>query len=292
MGHLSFLSVQTKCRAQRNNKRKFYTGNELRVSRDRQTSSFLSQQWYLGLIIGTNLTDPVPGTRYTTLSPIDKSTESLNKNYEKFNLPGLQAGLNFTYQYHIFNISLQPNFRRQSFAYGNQYEWVDDNNPENTLVLNYNQEHNLDYIELPLLVKVLFLQGSIRPYVGVGAYYGWLVNANKSVKVDGIDHASGGSYPFNKEALSVGATNLFISYNTGIIGAVGLNYDPGNVRLTLDIQYYYGLVNITDTANRFTDNRLAGIGDAMDDLSLNNLAINFGIMFPLRFLSNDFSSTE
>ena len=289
---LLVLSSIGEVHAQKKNKKRYYSGSELRGGRGKQTSSFLSQQWYLGLILGTNVTDPIPGTRYSTFSPIDKNAESLYKKYEKFNIPGVQAGLNFTYQYRMLNVSLQPNFRRQSFAYGNQYEWIDDNNAENSLVLNYYQEHKLDYIEIPLSVKVFFLQGSVRPYVGIGGYYGWLVNANKSINVDGVDRASGNSYPFNKESLSVGATNLFVSDNAGVLGSIGFNYDPGNVRLTVDIQYRYGLVNITNTTNRFTDNRLAGIGDALDDLSLNNIAINIGILFPLRFLSNDFSSTE
>ena len=189
-------------------------------------------------------------------------------------------------------LSLQPNFRRESFAYSNHYMWVDDTNSENTLELNYYQEQKLDYIEVPLILKASFLQGNIKPFVGVGGYYGWLVNANKSITVDGIDRASGSAYPFNKESLSVGATDLFVNYNAGILGSIGFNYDPGNIRLTFEIQYRYGLTNITNTANRFTDNRLAGMGDALDDMSLNNLAINLGVLFPLRFLSNEFSSSE
>ncbi len=267
----------------RNNKRKYYSGKE---------SSFLNQQWYLGLLIGGNVTESVPGTRYSTFSPIDASPQSLDKNYEKFNKIGVQAGLDFTYLYKMLIVSLQPNFRRESFAYSNQYMWVDETNSDNTLELNYYQEHKLDFIEIPLIVKVSFLQGSIKPFIGVGGYYGWLVNANKSITVDGVDRASGSDYPFNKESLSVGASDLFVNYNAGVVGSIGVNYDPGNIRLTFEIQYRYGLTNITNTANRFTDNRLAGIGDALDDLSLNNLAINFGVMFPLRFLSNEFSSTE
>jgi hypothetical protein len=276
--------------AQNKNKKRYYPGKTSVGGKN--SSSFLSQQWYLGLIIGVNLTEPVPGTRYSTYSPIDKDTETLYKQYEKFNKLGLQAGIDFSYQYRMLIVSLQPNFRRQSFAYSTQYEWVDDNNTENTLELSYYQEQKLDYIDIPLEVKISFLQGKIKPYVGVGGYYGWLVNANKSITVDGVDRASGSSYPFNKESISVGASDLFVDYNAGVLGSIGFNYDPGNIRLTLDIQYRYGLTNITNTANRFTDNRLAGMGDALDDLSLNNLAVTIGVLFPLRFLSNDFSSTE
>jgi hypothetical protein len=277
--------------AQKKVKKRYYPGAELRGG-GQKSSSFLSQQWYLGLIVGVNLTDPIPDTRYSTFSPIDKTDDALYKQYESYNKPGIQAGLDITYSYRFLSVSLQPNFRRQSFSYSNRYEWVDDTDSNNTLELNYNQDHNLDYLEIPLILKISFLQGNIKPYVGLGGYYGWLVNANKSITVDGVDKASGSSNPFNRESLSVGATSLFVDNNAGVLGAIGVSYDPGNIRLTLDIQYRYGLSNIANTSNRFTDNRLAGIGDALDDLTLNNIAVNIGILFPLRFLSNEFSSTE
>ena len=277
--------------AQKKAKKRYYSGTELRGGGQKSTS-FLNQQWYLGLIFGVNLTGPIPETRYSTFSPIDENVEAMHKQYESYNRIGIQAGLEFTYIYRMLNISLQPNFRRQSFSYMNHYEWVDDNNPDNTLELYYKQDHNLDYLEVPLIVKISFLQGNIKPYIGIGGYYGWLVNANKSIAVNGIDKASGSSNPFDKESLSVGATSLFVNYNAGVLGAIGLSYDPGNIRLIMDIQYRYGLTNIANTSNRFTDNRLAGMGDALDDLTLNNIAVNIGILFPLRFLSNEFSSKE
>jgi hypothetical protein len=285
------ISNSEKIYAQKKNNKRFYSGNELR-SGNKKSGSFLNQQWYLGLILGVNVTEPVPVAQYSTFSPIDKDGLTQDKQYEKFNIPGIQAGLDFSYQYRILVVSLQPNFRRQTFAYANHYQWVDDNNTENTLELNYYQEHQLDYIEFPLQVKVNVLQSSIKPFAGIGGFYGLLANANKSITVDGVDRASGSSYPFNKEALSVGATDLFVKYNAGLLGSIGLNYDPGNIRLNLEIQYRFGLTNVTNTTNRFTDNRLAGIGDALDDMSLNNLGVHITILFPLRFLSNDFSSTE
>ena len=272
-------------------KRKYYSGSELKMGK-KESPSFLSQQWYLGLIFGVNLTEPVPENRFSTYSPVDAVPEALYKEYQQYNKIGVQAGLDFSYRYRMLMVSLQPNFRRESFTYRNEYNWVDDNNSDNTLQLNYNQEQHLDYIEIPLMLKIIFLQGKVKPYIGAGGYYAWLINATKSVTVDGVDRASGSSYPFNKASVSVGATDLFTNYNAGVMAGVGVNYDPGNIRLTLEIQYRYGLTNIANTANRYTDNRLAGMGDALDDLSLNNLAVNVGILFPLRFLSNDFSSTE
>jgi hypothetical protein len=66
----------------------------------------------------------------------------------------------------------------------------------------------------------------------------------------------------------------------------------GNVRLNLDIQYKHGLSNISSTQNRFGSDRLSGVGDSLDDLQLNNIALSIGCLFPLRFLEKDFKSLD
>ncbi|MEJ0032052.1 MAG: outer membrane beta-barrel protein [Bacteroidota bacterium] len=57
--------------------------------------------------------------------------------------------------------------------------------------MKFDQEQQLDYADLPLLVKYEFTQNKLRPYVQIGAYYSVLINATKSVTVSGTDNASG-----------------------------------------------------------------------------------------------------
>jgi len=288
---LIFLSIGVlPVEAQKKSKKKYYSGSQLKGGGPK-TTSFLSQQWWLGFIFGANLTDPQPGTRYSTFSPIVESGLSTDKTYESYNKIGFQAGISFTYSYRILSVSLQPNYRQQSFAYSNQYQWIDENDSENSVILNYYQEQNLDYIDFPLTISASFLSGKLKPFIEVGGFYSLLINANKEVSVDGVDRASGSPNPFTRGSLSIGATEQFTN-NAGLVGGIGFNYDPGNIRITFDIQYRYGLSNVTNTENRYADSRLAGIGDVLDDLSLNNIAVNVGVLFPLRFLSKDFAATE
>jgi hypothetical protein len=73
---------------------------------------------------------------------------------------------------------------------------------------------------------------------------------------------------------------------------VGLYLNQGNVRFNLDIMYKLGMSNITSTKNRFGSDRLSGVGDTMDDMKLNSVAITAGCLFPLRFLGRNFRSTD
>ena len=159
------------------------------------------------------------------------------------------------------------------------------------LVQNYHHEQKVEFADLPLLVKYDITGSRLRPYVQVGIYYSLLINAIKTVTVTGTDFASGGTNPLNSDPVIVGTKDLFTNY-WGLIGGAGVTYQLGNVRLVLDASYRYGMSNIVNAKNRFSNDRLSGIGDAQDDLKLHNIMVTAGVLFPMRFLSTDFKSND
>jgi hypothetical protein len=120
-----------------------------------------------------------------------------------------------------------------------------------------------------------------------------LLDAGKEVTMKGVDNAAGGENEFRDESINIGAKDLFAKTHWGLLGGLGLNYNLGNnVRLNLDVMYRYGMSNIVSTKNRYGSDRLSGVGDVMDDLSLDNLAVSVGCLFPLRFLSSGFKTLD
>ena len=116
---------------------------------------------------------------------------------------------------------------------------------------------------------------------------------SKEVSINGIDNAAGGVNEFKDESIIIGAKDLFAKNHWGLMGGAGLNYNLGNnVRLNLDVMYRYGMSNIVSTKNRYDSDRLSGVGDVMDDLTLDNLAFSVGCLFPLRFLSSGFKTLD
>ena len=89
----------------------------------------------------------------------------------------------------------------------------------------------------------------------------------------------------------VGVKDMYDNY-WGLMAGMGLNYHLGNVRLVLDASYWKGMSNITNVDNRYGNDMLAGIGDAPDDLDLNNIVISAGVLFPMRFLSKSFNTLD
>ncbi len=257
-----------------------------------QQSSFLDKQWWIGLKVGPNLKKASSETRYSILTATNYAQVLGNKNYDGFNQLGSQATLEITFNYKGIGFSFQPTYRLSRFTYKNKFTWDNSENPSESLELNYSHEHKVDYADLPLIIKYDFTSNSLRPYVQAGVFYSLLVNASKEVAITGTDMASGGTNEFSSEPLIIGARDLFYKGYWGIIAGTGLHYNMGNVRLVLDMSYRIGMSNITNTETRYSNDRLSGIGDALDDMKTDNLMVSIGCLFPLRFLSTSFKSID
>jgi Outer membrane protein beta-barrel domain len=269
------------------NKKKPSFNNKARSDQNK----FLEKQWWLGFKAGVNLSDVIPEKRYTVLTPTNYPASSTDKTYDSYNKTGSQVCLEITFYYKGFSFSTQPMYKHSRFTYANQFNWTNPENSAERLEMKFDQEQQIDFADFPLLVKYEFTGNKLRPYIQAGAFYSFLVDANKSVKVSGVDYASGGTNAFANEPVIVGAKDLFENY-WGLIGGAGVNYNLGNVRLVLDVSYRHGMSNIANVDNRFSNDRLNGIGDAQDDLLLRNITISAGCLFPLRFLSNSFKALD
>jgi hypothetical protein len=253
---------------------------------------FLQQQWWIGLKGGVNASVMNVDKSYSVIVPSNYSSDLTKKVYDKWKPLGMQIGLEATYFYRGFSASIQPTYTTTRFSYHNSYSWIDPETPANRLDLKYEQDQQSSYLYLPLLFKYEFHLQAITPYIQAGAYTAFLLDATKSVDISGTDYASGGTNDFRYETVSVGAKDLFATNHYGFIAGGGLYYNIGNIRLNLDVQYRIGQSLITNGKNRYQNDRLSGIGDAMDDLSIRSIAVSFGTLFPLRFLSSGFKSYD
>jgi len=261
--------------------------------KNKEDEKFLEKQWWLGFKAGANLSKTTVEKTYSIISPTNYEPSSIGKQYDNFNLIGSQATIEVSFYFKRFLLSFQPTYQHSRFAYSNSFVWSSDEVATNRVELNFEQEQKLDHAILPLIVKYDVYGNKLRPYVQLGIYSAILINATKEVTSSGIDNAAGGENQFTNEPISVGAKDLFASSHWGLLGGIGMNYNLGNnVRLNLDILYKYGMSNITSTDNRYGSDRLAGVGDTMDDLTLDNVSVSLGCLFPMRFLSSGFKTLD
>jgi hypothetical protein len=258
---------------------------------NKENEKFLEKQWWLGVRGGANLTKVNPTTAFSILAPTNYDASESRKKYDNFSLTGSHVTMEVTFYYKQFTFSLQPTFQHSRFAYSNQYRWLGDTE-NNNVELNYKQEQKVDHLLIPLVVKYEFMASTrLRPYVQIGIFQAFRIGATKEVTVSGIDQASGGQNQFEDEPITVGAKDLFAKKYWGVLGGAGVYYNlRNNVRLNFDVQYKLGMSNIVSAENRYSNDRLSGVGDAMDDLEMDNINISLGCLFPLRFLESGFKS--
>lgn len=254
-------------------------------------NQFLEQQWWLGFKAGTNLAQADPLKRYTILTPTNYSSSLTDKQYDDFKELGIQTSIEISYYYKGFYFSTQPGYISSTFTYSNELQWVSSLNASETLTQTYKQSQKVEYADFPFIIKYDIAGNKLRPFVQVGIFYSLLLNAVKTVNVSGVDQASGGTNELSTEPLIVGAKDLFSNY-WGLMGGVGATYQLGNVKLILDASYRQSMSNIANPQNRFSNDRLSGIGDAQDDLNLKNIVISAGVLFPMRYLSSSFKSND
>jgi Outer membrane protein beta-barrel domain len=257
-------------------------------ARNSANSDFLDKQWWLGFKAGVNFSKVVVDKSYAVLTPTNY--EATKKKYDDFSGVGAHATVEVTFTFRQFSISLQPTYRNSQFSYSNHYEYTDEGDPQ--IILDYKHVQKVDWAEFPLLIKYDITQSKLRPYVQVGAYYAFLINANKSVETSGVNYVSGSANKFTEPEIIVGASDLFAKKHWGLVFGAGVNYHVGNIRLNLDVMYRKGMSLANSTENRFSDERLSGTGDVMDDIKINNIAVSLGCLFPLRFLSSGFQSID
>lgn len=263
-----------------------------KFNKNKEKNVFLKKQWFLGFKAGVNLAGAEMIKAYSAITPTNYEVTDVRKEYVNYKDLGTQATLEATFYFTGLSLSFQPTYRHNRFVYENSYAWSDSENPDFRLDLKYRQQQNIDYFDFPVLAKYEKMFNKISPYIQGGIYASFLINANKSVNVSGVDYASGGTNTFKNETIIVGASDLFAKNHWGLMGGAGVYFNQGNVRFNLDIMYRHGLSNITSTQNRFSSDRLSGVGDTMDDMRLSSVAITAGCLFPLRFLGKNFRSTD
>ncbi len=288
---LCFLVAVAAVGQEKKDKRKASAYNKQK--QNKEDEKFLEKQWWLGFKAGANLSKANVEKTYAIIAPTNYDASTVGKKYNSYNLLGSQATLEVSFYFKRFLFSFQPSYQHSRFEYSNSFEWTSSDEATNHVKLDFEQEQKLDHAILPFIIKYDIYGSKLRPYVQVGVYSAILLNATKTVTTRGIDNAAGGENEFTTESITVGANDLFAKSHWGLMAGLGLNYNLGNnVRLNFDAQYKLGMSNISSTENRYGSDRLNGVGDVMDDLTLDNISLSLGCLFPMRFLSSGFKSLD
>jgi hypothetical protein len=260
------------------------------LNRPNRQDVFLEKQWWLGFSAGPNTSQVMVTKAYSVVSPTNYTLDEIAKDYKPFYHLGSQVTFAITFAYRGLSASVAPSYQTNRFTYSNEYEGHDSEVSANRLQLEYDNDQKVSYLQLPLILRYEYGLGKFTPYLQLGCYTSFLLDGTKSVIISGTDYASGGVNQFQNEPIIVGAKDLFAKNHWGLIGGAGVYYKLGNVRLNAEASYNRGMTNISSTKNRYSSDRLTGVGDSFDDMTLTTISLSIGCLFPLRFLGSGFKA--
>lgn len=253
------------------------------------SSSTNASQWWIGVGGGFNLTGMQVLEQYHVLTPTRGDLPK--KDYSNYNVTGTQFNLMLNYSFSNISLLLQPGINRHHFTYENMLQWQSSENPENNIFIDNHHSHSINYLNIPLRFRYSFeFGGAIVPFIQGGGYYGFLLEADKTIESSGIDNASGSSNQLSLGSQSDEITDLFYKTNYGLSAGLGLMLAIGDGMAIFEVNYDRGFRNIVNPETRYTiDKFVTGAYDVPDDLVMSNISANFTFAIPLKFItSKDF----
>lgn len=253
------------------------------------STSMQASQWWVGVGGGMNLTSMQVLEQYHVLTPTQGEVPL--KQYNSFNAAGTQFNLMVSYSFSNISLLLQPGIHRNNFTYENRFEWQSSENPENNIFIDNQHYQSVNYLNVPLKLRYSFDFGSaIVPFIQGGGFYGFLLEADKTIESSGTDNASGSSNQLPLDSRSDEITDLFYKTNYGLSAGAGLMLAIGDGMAIFEINYHHGFRNIVNPETRYTiDKFVTGAYDVPDDLVMSNISANFTFAIPLKFItSKDF----
>jgi hypothetical protein len=121
--------------------------------------------------------------------------------------------------------------------------------PDSTREPPYEYDWRLTYLTVPLLAKVSFSVGGVRPYVKAGGEVALLLAASMAERYR--REGDGGTYEIDREI-----TDWLGSGDIGLVVGVGTEIPLGPAGAFLEVTYVYGLTDILEQDGLYSDEQL------------------------------------
>jgi len=242
---------------------------------------------FVGFHGGINFTNSIIISSYNLVTNIDGEQGS-EKNYKPlFSNLGHQLGFTLFIQFNDhFLVGFIPEIGKYSYGYSTSMDFY---NSQGDLASTYRNESkiNLNYIIFPLLFQYqILMDKNWSPYLFAGGSYGLLRSAQHNVASTTILETETGPIEFYDPSTSNSSTE-FIKSKWNVFGGVGIFYDFTQFRIGMEVSYWFGLHNIVNETNRYSNQAISGSTyDIADDVRLNHLVMNLSVLFPINKKTN------
>jgi hypothetical protein len=212
-------------------------------------STIATAQFYTGIRVGANI------NTISTPTIIDLVAPDLKY------LPGVSLGVTGEYVFkNNFSLMSEINFNEKGFRIR---ENTDINLFKIDVPLGVRVDTRLRYLDVPIMAKYAFGNGTIKAYVAAGPQIGYALNGRIKTRANFLVDFNLTNTPINLSALN------YQRFDVGGVVAAGVDIPAGNGKVFIDARYSHGL------SDSF---RLPIV-----DLDIKNHGFGFGVGYKMAF---------
>lgn len=240
-------------------------------------------RWWLGIKGGLTYASPKVIERYSVFQSTGEAEYP-----KKYGKPGQNKGYTFAaslglaFSPSLFLI-LEPAINSYRYNYNSGFSWSDS---VTTYRINTAHTQKVNTLEIPLTIQYRLQTGDVFSfYAEAGGMLSLRTGAKKDVILEEVQVKDGKEFKLQEFNETFNQKTLYQGSTWGIVTGAGVSADINYFRLSLGMQYVFGLNNLIREEYRYSDMRLStSIYDVQDDLRLNALKVFLSVSTPLDYL--------
>jgi hypothetical protein len=240
-----------------------------------------------GLLVGfkggVNFSVVIPTQRFSVIQSLaGTGTSPAQKEYGSFfRNTGYQYGfLGMIRVGKAFLVSIEPAFSSYVMKYQAKSTWNNASTLTDRIEITTKFTNKLRYFEIPLEIRYEVGTGQIRPYLAAGFFYGMLTGATGSAQSSTVQYINDVAINLENNTTAGDISGNFVTTRLATFPGIGLFVDLSRIVIFAEADYYITLHNVVDASARYSNQQSVGSSyNVPDNLKLDNLVINIGVLF-------------
>lgn len=238
---------------------------------------------FVGFKGGVNFSLAVPTQRFSVIQTLaGNGTSPAQKEYSSFfGNTGYQYGfIGMTRLGRSFLVSIEPGFSSYAIKYQAESTWQNGSSSFDRIEIITKFTDKLRYFEIPLELRYELGTGQIRPYLAAGFIYGMQTGALGSAQSSTMQYINGVALNMDNNTTAGDISGNYITTRLVTFPGVGVFVELDRMILFAEADYYIGLHNVVNESARYSNQQtVGGTYSVPDNIKLDNLVINMGMLF-------------
>lgn len=235
----------------------------------------------IGIRGGINFAQPIVLEHFDVIQGNDP-TVVYSKDYSPLyvNLGYHYAFVFMVYLKQTLSLSFEPAMASYRYKYRSSADWTNGGDPTDYITFTADHSNTINYLEFPLTIRQEIGSKDFKPFISFGLTYGYRLTAAKKMEYSINQNQGTASIPIESSTVISNNSDSYIHSRFAVAAGFGFLYSVGPANLMLSADFSFGLNNIVDESQRYSNPSItSGMYDVQDNIRLSAVNITLGILF-------------